>query len=76
VAQLVDVLCYKPEGCEFSSRWCHCNFSLTWSFRPRYDLGVDSASKGHKYQAYLLGAKGGRCVGLKTFAIFICRLYK
>jgi len=29
VAQLVEVLRYKPEGCGFDSRWCHWNFSLT-----------------------------------------------
>jgi hypothetical protein len=28
VAQLVDALCYKPEGRNFDSRWCHWNFSL------------------------------------------------
>ena len=25
VAQLVEVLCYKPEGRGFGSRWCHWN---------------------------------------------------
>jgi len=29
VAQLVEPLCYKPEGRGFDSRWCHWNFSLT-----------------------------------------------
>ena len=29
VAQLVEALCYKPEGRGFISRWCHWNFSLT-----------------------------------------------
>ena len=29
VAQLVEVLRYKPEGPRFDSRWCHWNFSLT-----------------------------------------------
>ena len=29
VAQLVEALGYKPEGCGFDSRWCHWNFSLT-----------------------------------------------
>jgi hypothetical protein len=45
VAQLVEALCYKPEGCGFDSRWCNSNFSLTYSFRPHYGPGVDSASK-------------------------------
>jgi hypothetical protein len=29
VAQLVEALRYKPEGCGFDSRWCHWNFSFT-----------------------------------------------
>ena len=29
VAQLVEALCYKSEGCGFDSRLCHWNFSLT-----------------------------------------------
>jgi hypothetical protein len=29
VAQLVEALRYKPEGREFDSQLCHCNFSLT-----------------------------------------------
>jgi hypothetical protein len=29
VAQLVEALCYKPEGRGFDSRWCYWNFSLT-----------------------------------------------
>jgi len=30
-----------PEGRGFDSQWCHWNFSLTSSFRPRYGPGVD-----------------------------------
>jgi hypothetical protein len=29
VAQLVEALCYKPEGRGFDSRWCRWKFSLT-----------------------------------------------
>ena len=29
VAQLVEALRYKLEGCGFNSRWCHWNSSLT-----------------------------------------------
>jgi len=29
VAQLLEALRYKLEGCGFNSRWCHQNFSLT-----------------------------------------------
>jgi hypothetical protein len=29
VAQLVEALLYKPEGCGFDFRWCQWNFSLT-----------------------------------------------
>ena len=29
VAQLVEALCYRPEGRRFDSQWCHWNFSST-----------------------------------------------
>ena len=57
MAQLVEALCYKPEGRGSDSRWCHCNFSLTQSFRPHCGLGVDSACNRNEYQEYLLGVK-------------------
>ena len=66
VAQLVEVLRYKPEGRGFDSRWCHWTFSLTQSFRPHCGPEVDSASNRNEYQVYFLGAKGGRCAGLTT----------
>ena len=61
---MVKVLCYKSEGRCFDPSWCHCNFSLTKSFRSHYGPGVDSASNGNEYQEHFLGGKGGRCVGL------------
>ena len=61
MTQLVDVLPYRPEGRGLDTRW---NFSLTLSFRPHYDPGVDSASNINEYQEYFLGGEGGRCVGL------------
>ena len=54
---VVKVLCYKSEGRWFDSRWCHCNFSLTYSFRSHYGPGVDSASNRNEYQEYFLGVK-------------------
>jgi hypothetical protein len=50
VAQLVEVLCHKLEGCGFDSKWGHWIFKLTWSFQPHYGLGVDSASNRNEYQ--------------------------
>jgi len=58
VAQFVEALPYKPEGRGFDSRWCHWNFSLTYS-RPHYGPGVDSASNRIEYQEYFLGGGGG-----------------
>ena len=55
VAQFVEAVRYKSEGRGFDSRRCHLKFSLTESFRPRYGLGVDSASKRNEYQDYILG---------------------
>jgi hypothetical protein len=66
VAHLVEALRYKPEGRGFHSRWCHCYFSLIYSFRPYYGRGVDSACNRNEYQEYFLGGKGGLCVGLTT----------
>jgi hypothetical protein len=57
VAQVAEALRYQPEGRGFDSRWCHWNFSLTKSFRPQYDHGVDSASNRNRYQDYFLGVK-------------------
>jgi hypothetical protein len=51
---------YNPEGRGFDSRWCHWNFS----FRSHYGPGVDSSSNRNEYQEYLMGGKGGLCVGL------------
>ena len=64
MAHLVESLHYKLEVCGFDSRWCHWNFSLTQSFRPRYGPGVDSASNRNEYQEYFLEGKGSRCMGL------------
>jgi hypothetical protein len=48
---------FNLEGHWIDSRWCHLNFSLTFSFRPHYLPGVDSASNWNKYQEYFLGVK-------------------
>jgi hypothetical protein len=68
-AQLVEGLHYMPEVRGFYSRWCHCNLSLTQSFRSHYGPGVDSFSNRNEYQQYFLGGGGGKCcqyVGLTT----------
>jgi hypothetical protein len=54
---VVKALRYKPVGRAFASRWCHWNFSLTYSFRSHYGPGVDSASNGNEYQVYFLRVK-------------------
>ena len=51
VAQLVEVLRYKPEGRGFDSRWWH------WNVFSYYAPGVDSASNRNEYQEYFLGVK-------------------
>ena len=62
MAQLVEALCYEPKGCAFDSPRYHWNFS----FRPNYGPAVVTTSNRNEYQGYLLGGKGGRCVGLTT----------
>jgi hypothetical protein len=64
VAQLVEALCYKLEGCGFNSQWGHRDFLLTESFRLHFGPGVDLASNRNEYQESYLGHKGRWCVGL------------
>jgi hypothetical protein len=54
---VVKVLCYKSEGRWFDSRWCHWNFSLTYSFRSHYGPEVDSASNRNEDQEHFLEVK-------------------
>ena len=65
VAQLVEALRYKPEDHGFDSRWCHWNFSLTYSFWPHYGPWVDSASDRNEYQEYIWGGKGGIIIDIR-----------
>ena len=55
---VVKALHYKPAGRGFDFRWCHWNFSVTYSYRSHYGPGVDSASNRNEYQVYFLGVKG------------------
>jgi hypothetical protein len=57
VAQLVEALRYKPEGSGFDSRCYYWIFSLTKSFRPHYNPGVESASNRNENQECFLGVK-------------------
>jgi hypothetical protein len=52
---VVKALCYISEGRCFDPKWCHWNFSLTYSFQSHYGPGVDSASNRNEYQEYFLG---------------------
>ena len=54
---VIKALCYKPAGRGFDSRWCHWNFSVTYSYRSHYGPGVDSASNRNEYQVFVLGVK-------------------
>ena len=65
VAQLAEALHYKPKGRGFESRWCHWNFSLTYSFRPRYGSGLTQPPTEMSTRNIFWG-KGGRCVGMTT----------
>jgi len=58
VALLVEALRYKPEGC--------VSMKFFIGLRPQYGPCISSAPNRNKYQGYLLGAKGGQFVGLKT----------
>jgi hypothetical protein len=56
LAHLAEALRYKSEGCGFDFRWCHWNFSFTYSFRPQYGPGVDSASNSNEYFLWVKAA--------------------
>jgi len=80
VAQLVEALRYKSEDHGFNSRWCHWNFSLTWSFRPHCGPGVDSASNRNEYQVasnrneyqeYFLGVKAAGSWGRQPYHLHV-----
>ena len=58
-----DAVCW---GGGFDSHRGHWNFSLTLSFRPHYDPGLDVASNRNEYQGYIFDLNVGRCVGLTT----------
>ena len=66
VTQLVEATCYNLEGHGFDSRRCYQNFSFTKSFPAHCGTRVDSASNRNEYYGYLLGVKGGWCIGLTT----------
>ena len=64
VAQLVVALPYNPEARGFDSLWVHLRFFIGLIFSGRTEaVGVASASIRNEYRGYLVGSKGGRCVG-------------
>ena len=73
-AQLVEALLYKSEGRGFDSRWCHWNFSLTWSFLPYCSPGVDSASNRNEYQEHFLDGQRRLVRRADNLSTFMCRL--
>jgi hypothetical protein len=51
VAQLVEALCYKPEGRGFDSQWCHNSSDRTVSLgltRPLSEMSTMNNSCGVK----------------------------
>ena len=52
-------------------RWCHWSFLLTWSFRPHYGPGVDSACNRNEYQEYFLGVKAAGAQGWQPYHLHV-----
>ena len=52
MAQLFEDLSCKTKGSRFDVCWCHWDFSLTNSFQPHYEPGVDPKSNRYDYQGY------------------------
>jgi len=76
VAQLVEALRYKPEGCGFDSRWCHWNFSLTLSFRPHYGPKIDSASNRNISRNIPCGVKKADVYGWQPYHLHVPTVLK
>jgi hypothetical protein len=72
MAQLVEALCYKTEGCGFDSQWCHWNFSLT-SFLA---LGLIHPLTEMSTRDNSWWGKGGRRVGLKPYYLHVLIVLK
>jgi hypothetical protein len=75
VTNLVEALCYKPEGRGIGSRWGGF-FQFTSYFQPHYGLGVDSSSNKNEYQESSWGVKGGRRLGLTTVPPSVSRPFR
>jgi hypothetical protein len=63
----------KPEDRGIESRWGEF-FQCTYSFRPQYGPGVNSASNRNDYHESSWGVKGGRGVRLITLPLSVNRL--
>lgn len=57
VTQLVETLCYKPEGRWFDSQWGHPAALGPW---------LETASNRNEYEEYVLGLNAGCIFGLST----------
>ena len=64
---VVTGLCYKSEGRWFDPRWCHWNFSLTYSSRSHNGPRVDSVFNRNEYQENFLGVNAARAYGWKPY---------
>jgi len=62
---------YKSEVCGFDSGWCHWNFSMTYSIRPHYDPGVESASNRNEHQEYFLEVKAAGAYNWQPYHLHV-----
>jgi hypothetical protein len=60
---MVRALCYNLEAHRFDAAWGHSGFSITYSFRPHYVPGLDSASNRNEYQGHVLGGEAAGAYG-------------
>jgi hypothetical protein len=67
VVQLVQTLSYRPQSRGFDSRWCPSARTMAL---------VSTVSNRNDYQNYLLGSKGGWCVGLTTYHLHVPTVLK
>jgi hypothetical protein len=72
MAQLVEALRYKPEGCGFDSLWRNWNFSLTCPCGRTTALRSTQPLTEMSTRNISWGGKGDRCVGLTILTTFMC----
>jgi hypothetical protein len=75
--KITGALRYKPEGCDFETRWGKLIYSIYPNLSAALGSGVYSTSNRNEYQRrnkFFCGVERGRCVRLTTSPPSVSRL--